>query len=305
MSGVLPYPRWMPPMPPVARKRRPARPQAASVAPTVVAPRPPSTMQAARSRGLTFRASAPAVAIRASCSSSRPTRSAPSSTPTVAGTAPPSRTRCSHSRPTASPSPEGKPWATIVVSSATTGRPAASASATSVEQTTSSGVTALLPPAQRSVQRLRGRARCRPRGSRPRARRRRPSGRRRRPRALRAPRGCLPGRPSRRGRRASRRALRRRLASASSSRSPAKTMSGSRCSSRRQLRRSEGGDAASGGEVDADLCALGPRCPGGASAGFGDGSVQQRIARHVQDVGAAQPLDVDLVGAAAGSGRDQ
>ena len=54
MSGVLPYPRWMPPMPPVARKRRPARPQAASVAPTVVAPRPPSTMQAARSRGSPF-----------------------------------------------------------------------------------------------------------------------------------------------------------------------------------------------------------------------------------------------------------
>ena len=53
-------------MPPVAITRMPARRHAASVAPTVVAPSAPSTMQAARSRGLTLRASAPAAAIRSS-----------------------------------------------------------------------------------------------------------------------------------------------------------------------------------------------------------------------------------------------
>ena len=44
-------------MPPVARTEIAASRHAASVAPTVVAPSAPSTMQAARSRGLTLRAS--------------------------------------------------------------------------------------------------------------------------------------------------------------------------------------------------------------------------------------------------------
>ena len=50
-------------------------------------------------------------------------RSSPSRTPIVAGTAPASRTRRSLSSPTATPSPGGKPCATSVVSSATTGPP--------------------------------------------------------------------------------------------------------------------------------------------------------------------------------------
>ena len=55
-------------------------------------------------RGLTLRASSPQRR-RARAARRRDPRSAPSSTATVAGTAPPSRTRCSHSRPTASPRP--------------------------------------------------------------------------------------------------------------------------------------------------------------------------------------------------------
>ena len=58
-------------------------------------------------------------------------RTSPSSTPTVAGTAPAARTCASDSSPTATPSPGGKPCATSVVSSATTAPPPASASRTS------------------------------------------------------------------------------------------------------------------------------------------------------------------------------
>ena len=92
------------------------------------------------SRGPTLRASGPAEATRSSSAAESPMRSSPSSTATVAGTAPASRMRVSHSRPTSRPSPAGNPWATIVVSSATTGAPAASAAETSSE--TASTVTA-------------------------------------------------------------------------------------------------------------------------------------------------------------------
>ena len=186
-------------MPPVARTEMAASRHAASVAATVVAPSAPSTMQAARSRGLTLRAADPAVPIRSSCSSSRPTRSAPSRTATVAGTAPPSRTLCSHSCPTARPSPGGKPCATIVVSRATIGRPSVSASWISGEYVTTRDVTASHPPARRSARPPPGRARCRRRGNRPPARPRRPWGRRRLRRVRRAPRGCRHARRSRRG----------------------------------------------------------------------------------------------------------
>src|SRR5439155_3648217 len=112
-------PRWTPPIPPVAMNPIPAERQAASVPPAVVAPTAPCTAQAARSRGPTLRASA---VKRSSSASESPTPTAPSSTPTVAGRAPASRTRRSASNPTATPSPGGKPCATSVVSSATTGR---------------------------------------------------------------------------------------------------------------------------------------------------------------------------------------
>ena len=113
-------PRWTPPMPPVASTRIPSARATASVPPTVVAPTAPCATAAARSRGPTFRASA---SKRPSSSAVRPTRTSPSSTPTVAGTAPAARTCRSDSSPTATPSPGGKPWATSVVSSATTAPP--------------------------------------------------------------------------------------------------------------------------------------------------------------------------------------
>ena len=185
-------------MPPVAMTWMPAKRQAASVAPTVVAPSAPSTMQAARSRGLTLRASEPAAAIRSSCSSSRPTWSAPSMTATVAGTAPPSRTRCSHSRPTASPSPGGKPCATIVVSRATIACIPVMASWISGEYVTTWDVTALLPPSRRSALPPPGRARSRPRDSRLPVRPRRRSGRRPQPAARHAPPGARLARRQRR-----------------------------------------------------------------------------------------------------------
>src|SRR5262249_43560168 len=52
-------------------------------------------------------------------------------TATVAGTAPPSRTACSNSRASTALSGRGRPWLMIVLSSATTARPSARASATS------------------------------------------------------------------------------------------------------------------------------------------------------------------------------
>ena len=66
-----------------------------------------------------------------SSSSASPTVGRPWSTAIVAGTAPPSRTICSTSRAIATLCGYGIPWLMIVDSSATTGAPAASASATS------------------------------------------------------------------------------------------------------------------------------------------------------------------------------
>src|SRR4029078_7227060 len=67
----------------------------------------------------------------ASASSSSPTVTSPPMTAIVAGTAPCERTASSISRATRRLSGRGSPWAMIVLSSATTGRPPASASATS------------------------------------------------------------------------------------------------------------------------------------------------------------------------------
>ena len=62
---------------------------------------------------------------------SGPTCAPPSSTAIVAGTAPPARTASSSSSATSRLSGAGSPWASSVLSSATTGRPVLSASATS------------------------------------------------------------------------------------------------------------------------------------------------------------------------------
>ena len=114
----------------------------------------------------------------------------------VAGTAPASRTRRSLSRPTATPSPGGKPWATSVVSSATTACRSASARPTSSD-TRRTSFTASTLASRRSEPPRRGRAPARRRGSPPRARRRRPSSR-----------PPLPATPGARRRRSSLRAAR-------------------------------------------------------------------------------------------------
>ena len=95
---------------------------AASVPPTVVAPTAPWTAQAARSRGPSFRASG---VYRSSSASLSPITTSPSRTPIVAGTAPAPRTAASLASPTSIPAGAGKPWATSVVSSATTAPPLA------------------------------------------------------------------------------------------------------------------------------------------------------------------------------------
>ena len=219
--------------------------------------------------GSPFARRRPAAAIRSSCSSSRPTRSAPSSTATVAGTAPPSRTRCSHSRPTASPSPGGKPCATIVVSRATTGRPPVQRLLELRRVVpTSRDVTASLPLARRSGRPPPARARCRPRETRPRARRRRPSGRRRRrgARVLLAVPSCTTvdaAGPVLDDERCERRLASQRLELALAREDDVRL---ELLEPREHALGPEVGDSASRGEVDADQCALSPSRPGGAGA---------------------------------------
>ena len=174
-SGGVGQPRWTPPRPPVAMKWMPAALQTASVPPTVVAPTAPCTTAAARSRGPSLRADS---SNRASSPSVSPMWISSSSTPIVAGTAPPSRTACSDARPTSMPSPGGNPCAIRVVSRATTPRPSRSACSICGET-----IRAVLPPAslraaRSSVPLLRARARARRSGTRPRARRLHPSCRR-------------------------------------------------------------------------------------------------------------------------------
>ena len=108
----------------------PAAAAIALVAATVVAPSAPVAAATARSRTESF-ATSSVLASRVSWASSRPTTSSPSIMPMVAGTAPVARTVCSISRATRRLSGRGSPCETIVLSSATTGRPSRRASATS------------------------------------------------------------------------------------------------------------------------------------------------------------------------------
>ena len=126
-------PRWTPPIPPVAKTPMPAAAAAIIVADTVVAAQPPRASAAPRfGRAALTTAPGGAVAERhRGRRRDRPTRNRPSRMATVAGTAPASRTAASDARATAMLSGCGRPWLMSVDSSATTGRPAASAAATS------------------------------------------------------------------------------------------------------------------------------------------------------------------------------
>ena len=116
---------------------------------------------------------------------SRPIRIRPSRTPIVAGIAPAARTAASLARPVSTPSGAGKPWATRVVSSATTARSSSSAVRTSSPTWIRSRIRASLaiaraastPPAARSAPRPRARGPARRRASRRRRRRPPPSSR--------------------------------------------------------------------------------------------------------------------------------
>ena len=83
---------------------------------------------------------APARARRSSCARERPTVGVPRRTATVAGTAPARRTMASTSSAVRRFSGYGIPWHTIVLSSATTARPAPTARATSSPSCTAPGV---------------------------------------------------------------------------------------------------------------------------------------------------------------------
>ena len=107
----------------------PARAASVAVAATVVAPVARRAITTARSRALHLATSSPAIA--SSPSRSSPIRTIPSTTAIVAGTAPSSRTTSSAATATSRFSGRGSPWAMIVLSSATTGRPSSSASVTS------------------------------------------------------------------------------------------------------------------------------------------------------------------------------
>ena len=205
----------------------------------------------------------------------------------MAGTAPASRTRRSDSSPTATPSPGGKPCATSVVSSATTGPPEPSACATS-SRTSISSFTASLRAARRSARPSRGRARRRRRGSRRRARRPRRSCRR--PRAGAAGHSRPSGDdPVRTALEHERRPVERRRARRCSA-SFANTRSGASAASR--VRKTSGPRsriAAPGREVDAHRRALGARQPRRLERRARDRVAQQAVARHVQVVAALEP----------------
>ncbi len=123
-------PWWTPPRPPVTKTRMPASAAIRIVLATVVAPWTPVATTCGMSRTLTLRIAVSFPNISSSSSDS-PTVGRPWRMAIVAGTAPPSRTICSTSRAIATLWGYGIPWLMIVDSSATTGRPWASASRTS------------------------------------------------------------------------------------------------------------------------------------------------------------------------------
>ena len=126
MSMLFSPPRCTPPMPPVAKTRMPARLARIIVVATVVAPVSFPATTIGRSLRLTL--STPfASHMRTSSSSVRPAFSRPSMTAMVAGTAPSARMIFSTSRAKSRFCGYGMPWLRIVLSSATTGFPSATA----------------------------------------------------------------------------------------------------------------------------------------------------------------------------------
>ncbi len=130
MSKDRAAPRCTPPRPPVTKTRIPAIAASRMVAATVVAPCAPRATTSGRSRTLTFATSA-WLASSSRSSPDRPMRGRPCRTAIVAGTAPCSRMMPSTSTAIATFCGYGMPWLMIVLSRATTGRPAVSASRTS------------------------------------------------------------------------------------------------------------------------------------------------------------------------------
>ena len=128
-SGGVGKPRWTPPRPPVPMNRISTAAAAASVPPTVVAPTSPGRRRRPDPAG---RASA-----RPGCTARARPRSARSRCARRGRRSSRGRHRArrhgaaSLASPTSIPAGAGKPWATSVVSSATTGRPSPSAASTS------------------------------------------------------------------------------------------------------------------------------------------------------------------------------
>ncbi len=116
----------------MAKTRTPARAASHIVAATVVAPSAPRATGTARSRVESL-STPSAFDSRSIASSSIPTHGVPATTPTVAGTAPASRTAASIARPTSRLRGRGSPWASTVDSSATTARPSSNAARMSGE----------------------------------------------------------------------------------------------------------------------------------------------------------------------------
>src|SRR6185312_11665034 len=121
--------RWTPPRPPVANTRIPPAAAIAAVAATVVAPSRRSAYAGARSRRDSLTSSV--LQTRSSSSPVRPILGSPSRTAIVAGTAPAARMVSSRRVATLRLRPGGRPWARIVLSSATIAPVVACASRTS------------------------------------------------------------------------------------------------------------------------------------------------------------------------------
>ena len=120
-------------MPPVAKTSMPARRAQIIVAATVVAPVQPSAERDGEV-GAGELADVLAAAARRARSGSRPTWMRPALMAMVAGAAPAARTSASTARAVSRLAGKGMPWVMMVDSSATSGRRAAMASATSVEK---------------------------------------------------------------------------------------------------------------------------------------------------------------------------
>lgn len=126
-------PRCTPPMPPVAKTRMPAAAASSQVELTVVPPEAFWATATARSREPSFSSFSLPSASRRRAASSSPSHTSPSTTAMGAGTAPARRTASSQARAAARLSGYGRPCATTLVSSATSGAFVSSARRTSSE----------------------------------------------------------------------------------------------------------------------------------------------------------------------------